>query len=108
MDISRSRARLGSSSHMVNTYGRFRQRMVNRDVMGSDDFARITGIKPILSEMMDSSSESDFETPKAPPTPNKTPPVKAKTPASRPTKEAAPVPKAPRSRVNSTARKGTA
>ncbi|KAJ2092201.1 hypothetical protein IW138_001268 [Coemansia sp. RSA 986] len=105
MDISRSRARLGSSSHMVKTYGRFRQRMVNRDVMGTDDFARITGIKPILSEMMDSSSESDFEAPKAPPTPNRTP-VKAKVP-SRAVKEA-PKNKEPRSRANSTARKGTA
>ncbi|KAJ2516369.1 hypothetical protein GGI11_001529 [Coemansia sp. RSA 2049] len=66
MDFSKSRTRLGNSSHMVNTYGRFRQRMVNRDVMGSEDFARITGIKPILSEMMDSSSDSDFESSKAP------------------------------------------
>ncbi|KAJ2659837.1 hypothetical protein IWW48_003243 [Coemansia sp. RSA 1200] len=85
MDFSRSRTRLGNSSHMVNTYGRFRQRMVNRDVMGSEDFARITGIKPILSEMMDSSSDSDFESSKAPTELNMTP-VKSKV-SPRPTKE---------------------
>ncbi|KAJ2682268.1 hypothetical protein GGH99_004813, partial [Coemansia sp. RSA 1285] len=85
MDFSKSRTRLGNSSHMVNTYGRFRQRMVNRDAMGSEDFARITGIKPILSEMMDSSSDSDFEASKAPTELNMTP---AKSRASpKPTKE---------------------
>ncbi|KAJ1735248.1 hypothetical protein LPJ72_001970 [Coemansia sp. Benny D160-2] len=85
MDFSKSRTRLGNSSHMVNTYGRFRQRMVNRDAMGSEDFARITGIKPILSEMMDSSSDSDFEASKAPTELNMTP-VKSRA-SPKPSKE---------------------
>ncbi|KAJ2588129.1 hypothetical protein IWW49_003135, partial [Coemansia sp. RSA 1797] len=60
MDFSRSR--LGGGPQMVKTYGRFKQRIVNRDTKGVQEFARVTGTRPILADIMDSSSDSsDFE-----------------------------------------------
>ncbi|KAJ2306893.1 hypothetical protein IWW54_004585, partial [Coemansia sp. RSA 2705] len=63
MDFSRSHARLGASGpHMVKTYGRFKQRIVNRETKGVQEFARVTSARPILADILDSSSDSsDFE-----------------------------------------------
>ncbi|KAI7827321.1 hypothetical protein BX661DRAFT_25699 [Kickxella alabastrina] len=75
MDYSRPRVRLGASSstilggsngsgggpQMVKTYGRFRQRIAHRDAKIAEDFARVTSVRPILADLLDSSSsDSDF------------------------------------------------
>ncbi|KAJ2725956.1 hypothetical protein GGI07_000884 [Coemansia sp. Benny D115] len=74
MDFSRSRgwraannSTLSNSSNgsgplMVKTYGRFRQRIVNRETKGAEEFARATSVRPILADLLgSSSSDSDFE-----------------------------------------------
>ncbi|KAJ2483272.1 hypothetical protein IWW56_000464 [Coemansia sp. RSA 2131] len=72
MDFSRSHSRLGNGPHMVKTYGRFKQRIVNRDAKGVQEFARVTGTRPILSDILDSSSDSsDFEEHAKPPLPSR-------------------------------------
>ncbi|KAJ2546399.1 hypothetical protein GGH95_006855, partial [Coemansia sp. RSA 1836] len=68
MDYSASRSRIGgvaggSGPQLVKTYGRFRQRIVNREAKVAEDFARMTGARPLVSDLLDSSSDSDFDTP---------------------------------------------
>ncbi|KAJ2503723.1 hypothetical protein GGH96_000063 [Coemansia sp. RSA 1972] len=72
MDFSRSR--LGGGPQMVKTYGRFKQRIVNRDTKGVQEFALLTSTRPILADIMDSSSDSsDFEEHTKPPLPSRKP-----------------------------------
>ncbi|KAJ2493337.1 hypothetical protein IWW37_000621 [Coemansia sp. RSA 2050] len=72
MDYSVSRSRLGGGGggsagpQMVKTYGRFRQRIVNREAKVAEEFARMTGARPFVSNLLDPSSDSDFETPPQP------------------------------------------
>ncbi|KAJ1643513.1 hypothetical protein LPJ64_004723 [Coemansia asiatica] len=75
MDFSRPRMRHSSNTsfssgagggggpQIVKTYGRFKQRMINRDAKGAQEFARAASARPILANLLDSdSSDSDFET----------------------------------------------
>ncbi|KAJ2797824.1 hypothetical protein H4R20_005047, partial [Coemansia guatemalensis] len=67
MDFSQSHSRLGGSgsggAHMVRTYGRFKERIFSREAIGAQEFARVTA-RPKLPDILDSSSDSDFEEPK--------------------------------------------
>ncbi|KAJ2042425.1 hypothetical protein GGI08_007720, partial [Coemansia sp. S2] len=72
MEYSASRSRLGGGGsstgpQLVKTYGRFRQRIVNREAKVAEEFARMTGTRKLVAELLDSSSDSDFETPSQPP-----------------------------------------
>ncbi|KAJ2242436.1 hypothetical protein GGI13_006962, partial [Coemansia sp. RSA 455] len=72
MEYSASRSRLGGGGsstgpQLVKTYGRFRQRIVNREAKVAEEFARMTGTRKLVAELLDSSSDSDFETPSRPP-----------------------------------------
>ncbi|KAI8325059.1 hypothetical protein GQ54DRAFT_295694 [Martensiomyces pterosporus] len=86
MDYSRSRMRLGSGPQMVKTYGRFRQRMVNRDAKIAEEFTKAAGARPNITDILDTlSSDSDFEParPTESPLPGLEPKVEPKT-KSRP------------------------
>ncbi|KAJ1743387.1 hypothetical protein LPJ68_000989 [Coemansia sp. RSA 1086] len=65
MDFARSHTRLGTGGvggpQMVKTYGRHKQRIVGRETKGAQEFARATANRMILADILDSSSESDFE-----------------------------------------------
>ncbi|KAJ2852421.1 hypothetical protein IWW36_000308 [Coemansia brasiliensis] len=65
MDFARSHTRLGTGGlggpQMVKTYGRHKQRIVTRETKGAQEFARATANRMILADILDSSSESDFE-----------------------------------------------
>ncbi|KAJ2163031.1 hypothetical protein GGF46_000217 [Coemansia sp. RSA 552] len=77
MDFTHSRSRLGGGGsggpHMVKTYGRFRQRVVNRSA-AVQEFARVTSARPIIADLLESSSDSDF----ADPAPSKKAPANGK------------------------------
>ncbi|KAJ2709914.1 hypothetical protein H4R19_004009, partial [Coemansia spiralis] len=60
MDFSRPRMRLGGAQ-MVKTYGRFKQRIVHREAMGAQEFARVTAASAALADILGQSSDSDFE-----------------------------------------------
>ncbi|KAJ2022759.1 hypothetical protein IWW57_004396, partial [Coemansia sp. S610] len=65
MEYSASRSRLGGGGsaglQKVKTYGRFRQRIVNREARVAEEFARMTGARPLVPNLLDSSSDSDFD-----------------------------------------------